>query len=160
MAYVKMVNKKYNGFTINEANANIHNIINYVLKEKDKIHYVKYFGGINVYPLNAAEQFIAVKSYFRKSNPQSWQVRHFIVSFCKTDYINPFLAYGLGYEIAKFYADRFQIIFGVHEDTQHLHIHFAFNSVSFIDGKLYDRGIEDYNRLKYYCNISKKLIFA
>lgn len=158
MAYIKMVNKKYNGNTTTEANANIYSIVNYVLTDKNSHTYVRYLGGVNVDPLNAAEQFIKVKNYYRKNNPQSWQVRHFIVSFCKKDYINPLLAYGLGYKIAEFYANRYQIIFGVHEDTNYIHIHFAFNSVSFVDGKLYDRGYDDYYRLKHLCNIAKKFI--
>ena len=152
MAHLELVSKKYDGNTIEEANTNIHNIVAYVLKDKISGGLVKYYGGINVNPLQAAEQFIAVKNYFRKTNPQCTQVRHFIVSFCKNDYVNALLANGIGYKIAEYYADRFQIIYGVHEDTHYLHIHFLFNAVSFIDGKIYDKGKGEHSSLKNYIN--------
>ena len=152
MAYLKLVDKKYDGDTIEEANANIYNVVGYVLRDKISGGLVQYYGGINVNPLHAAEQFIMVKNYFRKTNPQCTQVRQFVVSFCKKDYTNPILAYGLGYKIAEYYADRYQIIFGVHEDTHYLHIHFLFNAVSLIDGKIFDKGKDEYNKLMYYVN--------
>lgn len=57
-----------------------------------------------------------------------------------------FSAKFIAYEIAKYYGDRYQIIFGVHRNprinrkgraTSYVHIHMLMNSVSFVDGKMY-----------------------
>ncbi len=57
-------------------------------------------------------------------------------------------AYILGWQIAAYYAHRYQIVFGVHENTENLHIHFVFNTVSFVDGLKYN----NMDKLNAYVN--------
>ena len=63
-----------------------------------------------------------VKQHFQKMDGR--EMRHFIVSFDED--ITPYDAYIMGRQIAAYYAHRYQIVFGVHDDTENLHIHFVF----------------------------------
>ena len=55
----------------------------------------------------------------------------------------------LGFEICKYYSD-YQSVYGLHTDTDHLHLHFAVNTVSYKTGKMYAGGISDWYRLQGY----------
>lgn len=77
-------------------------------------------------------------------------MRHIVVSF--EDDISPYNAYILGWQIAAYYADRFQIVFGVHEDSGNIHIHLVFNTVSFVDGLKYSGERSDLVAFKHYVN--------
>lgn len=102
-----------------------------------------YYGVVNVDPDFALEQMMTVKKYFGKLSGN--QLVHFIISFDrKID--DAYQAWDLGYKIADYYRDRYQIVFGVHENhraksngksTSYYHIHMMLNSVSFVDGKMF-----------------------
>lgn len=142
MCVVKMVSESY------EALGSIFNLVEYVLRDKETGSSVRYFGGYNVNVTRASEQMYLVKEYYDKICGR--QMRHFIVSF--DECISPYDAWILGWRIAAYYADRFQIVFGVHEDSGNLHIHFVFNTVRFADGVKYSEGIADLDALKNYVN--------
>lgn len=140
MCIVKVVKKPYK----NESS--IFNLINYALTDKRSNTAVRYYGGYNVDVLRAAEQFLLVKQYFQKWDGR--KMRHFVVSFDEN--ITPYDAYILGWQIAALYADRYQIVFVVHEDTDNVHIHFVFNTVSFVDGLKYSESYSDLYKLNVY----------
>lgn len=142
MCIVKMVSDPYNNFS------SIFNLIDYALTDKRTGKPVRYCGGFNVDISRADEQMVLVKEYFHKASKR--MMRHFIVSF--EEDVLAYDAYVLGYQIAAFYAGRYQIVFGVHEDTDNLHIHFVFNTVSFVDGLKYSDDHSDLSRLKAYVN--------
>lgn len=91
---------------------------------------------------HAVEQMMLVKRIWNKTGGR--QVRHFIVFFGFEEFLSPEECLAYGYQIAAYYADRFQIVFGIHYDAKNLHLHFAFNSVSYLDGKMYSGGYMDY----------------
>lgn len=140
MCIVKMVSDPY----YNESS--IFNLVHYALTDKSTGTHVRYYGGYNVDISRAAEQIILVKQYFRKWDNR--KMRHFVVSFDES--ITPYDAYILGWQIAAFYADRCQIVFGVHEDTDNVHIHFVFNTVGFVDGLKYSGSYGDLYKLNIY----------
>ena len=78
-------------------------------------------------------------------------MKHIFVSFDEN--IRPYDAYILGWRIGAYYGDRYQLVFGVHEDTDNIHIHFVFNSVSFVDGHKYSGDYHDLASLKHYVNL-------
>lgn len=94
----------------------------------------------------ACEQFFAVKKYFDKTSGNP--VFHFIVSYNArttfgTDYER---AESLSRSIALYFADRYQIVWGIHDNRtseKHndrasiFHTHFVMNSVSYVDGKMF-----------------------
>lgn len=128
--------------------SSIYALVNYALTDKRTRQRVRFYGGYNVDALMASDQIVLVKQYYHKVDNR--QMRHFSVSF--EDYITPYDAYILGYQIAAYYGKRYQIVFGVHEDKKIPHIHFVFNTVSFVDGLKYSDAYTDLSRLKAYVN--------
>lgn len=59
---------------------------------------------------------------------------HYILSF-DGSVKDPEKVYEIGLEIMDEFFSEYQTIFAVHEDTDNLHIHFVFNSVSYVTGK-------------------------
>lgn len=142
MCIIKMVNEPYNNYS------SIFNLVNYVLTDKRTGGFINYYGGFNVNILRADEQMVLVKEYYHKTANR--KMRHFVVSF--EEEISPYDAYVLGLQIAAYYVGRYQIVFGVHEDTDNVHIHFAFNTVSFVDGLKYSGAFSDISTLRAYVN--------
>lgn len=50
----------------------------------------------------------------------------------------------------RFYADTYQIVYAVHEDAAHLHIHFVMNMISYLDGKRYAGKKKDFYDYQNY----------
>ena len=93
-----------------------------------------YIGGMNIDPKYAAAEMEIVKGiWMQKQGVQLW---HFILSFSEIEsaqYVNPKDARYIAYEICEYFADKYQIVFGIHAGSN-LHIHFVINSVSYRDG--------------------------
>ena len=141
MCTLVLVNEPYNDLE------SIKNVVHYATHEKLG-GWVRFFGCINGNIGKIVSEMIRVKQYFHKEDGR--QIRQFIVSFEEQTEYNAYDAYTLTFQIAAYYVDRYQIVFGVHEDSDNLHIHFAFNSVSFVDGIKYSGGLEDMFRLKNF----------
>ncbi|MDE5670483.1 MAG: relaxase/mobilization nuclease domain-containing protein [Eubacterium sp.] len=100
----------------------------------------------------ALEQMILTKKQFNKEDKYiAW---HGYQSF-KPDEVTPELCHEIGIKLAKqMWGDRFQVIISTHLDKDHLHNHFCFNSVSFLDGKKYNYSKSEIQRLR---NLSDEL---
>lgn len=142
MCIVKMVDESYLNYS------SVFNLVNYALTDKRTHRRVRFYGGYNVEIDRADSQMVLVKKYYQKDGGR--EVRHFVVSFDED--ISPYDAWILGWRIAAYYADRYQIVFGVHEDTDNIHIHFVFNTVSFADGRKFSSDYYEISRLKSYVN--------
>lgn len=94
----------------------------------------------------ALQQMILTKKQFNKEDKYiAW---HVYQSF-KPDEVTPELCHEIGVKLAKqMWGDRFQIIVSTHLDKNHLHNHFCFNSVSFLDGKKYNYSKTEIQRLR------------
>lgn len=68
--------------------------------------------------------------------------KHEVLDYCDT------MKYG--YQICQYFGDRFQIVFGLHTDTDYVHLHFVLNTVSFVDGSKFSAGLADYLGLRNY----------
>ena len=113
----------------------------------------QYVTAINCTRETAVRQMILTKQQFRKTD--GFIAWHGYQSF-KPGEITPELCHKIGVMTAKaMWGDRFQIIVTTHLDKEHLHNHFVFNSVSFIDGKKYNYSKRELHRLReysdYYC---------
>ena len=92
-------------------------------------------GGINCQPDNAFEQMKATKRKFGKIDKR--QGYHIILSF-KEGEIDPVKAYEITRRFVEEYLGKeYEAVFCVHDNTDHIHSHTVFNSVSFVDGKKY-----------------------
>lgn len=127
----------------------VHNLVAYILRDKSTGRRVRYYGGYGLNISKADEQMKLVKNYYCKADKRL--MKHFLVSF--DDNVTPYDAYILGWRIGAYYADKYQLVFAVHEDTDYIHIHFVFNSVSFVDGSKYCGNYNDLVSLKHYVNL-------
>ncbi len=129
MAVLKTANGK--GRYFNEDAREL--LTNYILRFDKVIH--GYCGGIHVDPLYPAESMRAVSEQFEKT--QGVQLRHFILSFDPKELSRPEIAYEIAQQAAAWIGYKYQVVYAVHEDKPHLHIHLVQNSVSYVDGQRY-----------------------
>ena len=122
MSNLIIVNKDYH----NEGA--LQNVVNYILNDK-KTHGIS--GGRNVLLNCPCEYMEYVKRYFCKTGGKL--IQHFILSFSDDDPILVTEAYEIGYEVCALYPE-YQLVFGVHQNTEHLHIHWAMNPVNMNNG--------------------------
>ena len=118
IAYITKPNKTKNENYMNDQNA------------------MPYFiSGINCDNDTAYEEMLSTKRQYQKTG--GILAFHAVQSF-KPGEITCGLAHQLGIEYAKeMWGDRFEIIVATHAYHEHIHNHFAINSVSFKDGKRY-----------------------
>lgn len=141
MALVKMIGEDY------PDRKDLQNLVQYIIQPDKAVHGL--VGGFGLLPAGEEEiirQMETVKEVWHKTGGR--QARHFVVSFAWGEHISEAEAWRLAYWIALYYADRYQIVYAVHEDTENLHIHFVFNPVSFVDGRIYAEGKDDLSRLE------------
>ncbi len=120
------------------------------LYDKEKALHIGGFG-VDTYDLQKTyKQMLFIKKYFHKTleNP----IIHFIISFgdeVKTYGKAKYYAFLIG----AFFKCRHQLLWAVHkkkrEDSLY-HIHMVLNSVSFVDGKLYDSSRKNLSDLCEY----------
>ena len=141
---IKFVNHSY------DKQEDLKNLLLYALTDKKTGAWLEYVGGINVDSKLSLFEMMYVKKYFHKTTGR--QIRHIIVS-PDTDYffrLTPQDLYYIALRISAFYGCAYQIVFGVHTDTEKIHIHFIMNTVSFIDGMMYSGNETDMDYFKAY----------
>ncbi|MGN1086274.1 MAG: relaxase/mobilization nuclease domain-containing protein [Porcipelethomonas sp.] len=135
----------------------IRNTYGGILYLKKAINYVsdsraQYRGGYGVNPFKPTDAFykmIQIRQKYGKvsGNP----LVHIVVSYDKT--VKDIETAGLfGKECAKYFADRFQVIFCSHESDNEcptFHTHIIVNSVSYIDGRMIITG---HDEVKKFCD--------
>ena len=110
-------------------------------------------GAINCQVDNAFEQMMATKKLFGKTDKR--QGYHIILSF-KEDEVNPDTAFEITSKFVEEYLGKaYEAVYVVHDNTDHIHSHIVFNSVSFLDGKKYRYEKGDW--AKYIQPITNKL---
>ena len=94
----------------------------------------------------AARQMQEVSAAFKKENKV--RIRHFVVSFYYNEYMTPYKANMIASMIAEELGRVYQCVYAVHEDTDQVHVHFAFNPVSYVNGYKYSGTKEEHKALK------------
>lgn len=124
---------------------NFVNVFSYDINP-NKTNNQQFVTAINCKKEIALEQMILTKKQFNKEDKYiAW---HGYQSF-KPDEVTPELCHEIGIKLAKqMWGDRFQVIVSTHLDKDHLHNHFCFNSVSFLDGKKYNYSKSEMQRLR------------
>lgn len=111
----------------------------------DKTEQKLYVDGINCLLELAVQEMAFIKKHFRKEDGRL--AYHGYLSF-KPGEVTPDKAHKIGLRLARaMWGDRYQIVVATHLDCTHIHCHFAINSVSFVDGKKYDRTNAEYDRM-------------
>jgi len=121
------------------------NVLSYTTRA-DKTEEKLYVNGINCIPAIAVEQMIITQKQFDKNDGRI--AFHGFQSF-RPNEVTPDVAHEIGMKLAmEMWGDRFQVVVSTHLDKDHLHSHFALNSVSFLDGMKYDRSNAEYARMR------------
>lgn len=79
-----------------------------------------------------AEQFHIVKEVYNKTTGK--QVIHIVFSVDGKCFLKPEHVKKLGYLLGNAFGRERQVLFGVHDDTKHLHIHMVINTIAFTNG--------------------------
>lgn len=105
-------------------------------------------GGYGVDPEYAFVQMKLVKRAYDKTT--GVQLKHFVVSFSHEEmvYLDFDDLLNLGFGIGAIF-EKYQLVYGIHLDTEHVHMHFVMNTVSFLDGQKYADGSHGFYRV---CN--------
>lgn len=129
MATLKTCNKKgkYHDLTARET------VVRYINNPYKTIH--GFCGGVHVTENDIADSMEKVAQQFGKTN--GVKLRHFVLSFTPDEIDKPEIANAIACQIAMFIGREYQVAFAVHENTENLHIHLVFNSISYVDGHRY-----------------------
>ena len=130
-----------------------HDVINYILRLDKAMS--GFIGGIHVDPFSPAESMRKVAQKFE--NDSMIRLRHFIISFSPDEIDDPEVVNEIAQKITLWIGQRFQAVYAVHEDVFHLHAHFVFNSVSFLDGRKFYGTRKD---LYDFINFLKSLLLS
>ena len=108
----------------------------------------RYIDGFAVHPQYAAEEMQTVSAVYGQS--RGIRLRHWIISFERNELPDAWHANQFAQMACRFYADTYQIVYSVHEDAAHLHIHFVMNMISYLDGKRYAGKKKDFYDYQNY----------
>ena len=125
--------KKVLDYAENPDKTSLKNVIDYA-SDKDKTDDELFVTGINCEVERAYEMMTETKRQFGKKDKVV--AYHGYQSF-KDGEVTPEECHAIGVETAKrLWGDRYEVIVTTHLNTKtHLHNHFVFNSVSFVDGE-------------------------
>lgn len=138
--------KKVLDYAENPDKTSLKNVIEYA-SNKEKTDNELFVTGINCEVDRAYEMMTETKRQFGKKDKVV--AYHGYQSF-KEGEVTPEECHAIGVETAKrLWGDRYEIIVTTHLNTQtHLHNHFVFNSVSFVDGEKFRHKTEDILNLR------------
>ena len=104
-------------------------------------------GGYALDPNHAFLQMKMVKECFHKTD--GVLLYHFLITFSTREAFRITVddMLDIGFQIGKMFRD-FQLVCGVHFDTDHLHLHLVMNTVSFVDGHKYAQGLTGFWNVK------------
>ena len=128
-------------------NRDITKILKYISGESQKKEKVRYCNGrgVPLEPKEAADRMIRLQKYYNKARQR--RIYHFIMSFPEEiDDVNRVIL--IAENAAEIFYETNQVYYGVHEDTDNLHIHFAVNAVGYKDGKKWHKSKRELEMLK------------
>ncbi len=112
----------------------------------DKIGRLLYTCGFNCDVATAYPTMLTTKARWGKTADRHVAGYHLIQSFAPGE-VTPQQCFDIGREFARRYlADRYECTVSAHLDREHLHCHIVFNSVSFVDGKMFRNDFSSYYR--------------
>ena len=110
------------------------NAISYITDE-EKTQNGSLVGSHNCNVDTALQEMLATKRKFGKMDKR--QGYHFIISFKKQE-VRPEIAMEITQKfVERYFGDDFQCLYATHDNTEHVHSHILFNSVSWRTGRKY-----------------------
>lgn len=107
------------------------------------------YGGYGIDPSRAYEQMVFLKEAYHKKS--GVQLKHFFITFHDREmlYVGFEDILQLGFDVGKYFGE-YQMAYGIHLDSNHVHLHFVMNTTSFMDGHKYSDGLSKFNGLCRY----------
>ena len=125
--YMKDSGKSYHGKHLKAA-------LEYIC-DLGKTQQGRLISAVNCQPSYAFEQMKGTKKHFGKIDKR--QGYHLIISF-KEGEVDADTAFEITERfVAEYLQQSYEAVYAVHDNTDHMHSHIIFNSVSFVDGKKY-----------------------
>lgn len=115
--------------------------VTYYAAQSDKVSSGGVIGGA-ILPEIAAISMEGTVRAFHQGN--GLKLRHSVLTFSPKEPITPHQVKKVAKECVRYYEDAYQIIAAVHEDCDHLHIHFVMNTTSYRTGQKYHGDKSDY----------------
>ena len=113
----------------------LQNALEYI-QNPEKTENLFLVGSVNCLPETAFEQMMDTKKLFQKTNKR--QGYHIVLSL-KPGEGTPEIAFDMARRFTEeFLGDRYEAVYAVHIDKDHIHNHIVWNSVSLLDGRKYD----------------------
>lgn len=113
----------------------LQNALEYI-QNPDKTEKLFLVGSVNCLPETAFDQMLDTKKLFQKTNKR--QGYHIVLSL-KPGEGTPEIAFDMARRFTEeFLGDRYEAVYAVHIDKDHIHSHIVWNSVSLLDGRKYD----------------------
>ena len=147
MAINKTVNKS------TKSHAAMRNCIEYVLKDTKVAEGYCYMTGPSPDVItwdSVYKSFLDEKDLWKKDSGRMYA--HNIISFHKDENITAEQVLEFGKEFAEEWFKGYQTLVVVHQDKEHLHIHFVTNTVSYLDGYKLHTSKADMERMKSFTN--------
>lgn len=130
MATYKVIGKCQNGkYTDSESREAV---AHYCSQEYKMPHHI--MGSRAVSLDNTAEEMSIVAQVYH--NDHQVRLRHSVIGF-EQDEVTLTDANQIAQEAVRYFGKEYQIVYYIHEDTNHLHIHMLMNQVSYLNGRKY-----------------------
>ncbi len=110
------------------------NVITYILNPH-KTEEGVLTGAVNCNVYSAYEQMVTTKEFYGKTDLR--QGYHFIISFAPGETDAKTATEIVGEFVREYLGKRYEAVYAVHDNTEAIHGHVVFNSVSFLDGRKY-----------------------
>lgn len=110
----------------------LQNLCSYIIEPK-KTGNGSYTGARGITVAHAFEDIVEMQTLY--GNTGGRRGYHITVNFAPNSPLNAHEVYEIAYEISDLFFPEYQVLYGVHINEAHLHIHFAVNTVSLKNGK-------------------------
>lgn len=108
--------------------------------------------GVSPIPERAFSEMLCVKRVFHQTDRV--QLKHFFITLSDDEagYLDFDEVLDLGMETARLFGE-YQMVWGLHLDSDHVHLHVVMSTTSFLDGHQYSDGLAGFQRL---CDFLRK----
>ena len=121
----------------------LENLLEYTRRDVKTGQY-RFVAGFHCTAENALQVMQNTKRRWHKDVQSYVQGYHLIQSFMPGE-VTPEQCFRIGCEFAERYlADKYECTVSTHLDKGHLHCHIVFNSVSYVDGKMFRNNFQEY----------------
>ena len=127
-----------------EKTASLSDALDYI-EDTGKTEECLYVSAFNCGAQTAYSDMMATKRRWNKAGRKKAVLGYHLIQSFAPGEVTPEQAHEYGKELAaRLLAGKYEAVVSTHLDREHLHNHIVFNSVSFVDGRMYRNSFKDY----------------